>query len=160
APLRRPGLQPPAAIQPGRSDRQNPGPAHQGQQGSLARRQSGITARGGSTRRTRRGAYFMRVRAQNKETSVHAIAGTEVDWLGLDVATRLARKLLGLAIGRSEGKTDHGLAGGRTFQGAAPANGKRTDSRSAPIQAFLWGDYETKPGTTYTYTVTAKYGSP
>jgi hypothetical protein len=29
-----------------------------------------------------------------------------------------------------------------------------------PIQAFDWGDYTAKPGHTYTYEVTAMYGTP
>ena len=40
------------------------------------------------------------------------------------------------------------------------AAGAFPDSRTAPIQAFLWGDYEAKSGTKYTYTIRARYGTP
>jgi phosphatidylserine/phosphatidylglycerophosphate/cardiolipin synthase-like enzyme len=90
--------------------------------------------------------------------SVRAIAGTEVVLLGLDATPQAAKGLLGFEIKRTEGKTEKWLAGGKTFRGAA--GGGRADSRSAPIQAFLWGDYEARPGKTYTYTVTPRYGRP
>src|SRR5262249_38055978 len=67
---------------------------------------------------------------------------------------------LGFEIRRTDGKKERWLAGGKTFKGVAPPRSGRTDSRSAPIQAFLWGDYEARPGKHYTYTVTPKYGTP
>jgi phosphatidylserine/phosphatidylglycerophosphate/cardiolipin synthase-like enzyme len=106
----------------------------------------------------------MRAREPKKTTkanniSIHAIAGTDVVMLGLDAAPQAARGLLGFEIRRTDGKKEKWLAGGKTFKGVAPPGG-RSDSRSAPIQAFLWGDYEAKPGKHYTYTVTPKYGTP
>jgi phosphatidylserine/phosphatidylglycerophosphate/cardiolipin synthase-like enzyme len=107
----------------------------------------------------------MRAREPKKTTranniSVHAIAGTEVVLLGLDAAPQTAEGLLGFEIRRTDGKKDKWLAGGKTFKGAASPGGGRADSRSAPIQAFLWGDYEVRPRKHYTYTVTPKYGTP
>jgi phosphatidylserine/phosphatidylglycerophosphate/cardiolipin synthase-like enzyme len=100
-------------------------------------------------------------RSKTTETiSVHAIAGTEVVFLGLDATPEAARGLLGFTIKRTEGTKEKWLGGGRTFRDGPVAGGGRGDSRSAPIQAFLWGDYEARPGTHYVYTVTPKYGTP
>jgi hypothetical protein len=101
----------------------------------------------------------MRERQQTKQLSVHAIAGTDVVLLGLDAAPEVMKKLLGFEVRRTDSRTQKWLAGGRTFRGAG-SDGEKADSRSAPIQAFLWGDYEARPGTTYTNHVTAKYGRP
>ena len=46
------------------------------------------------------------------------------------------------------------------FRDGPKAAGAFPDSRTAPIQAFLWGDYEAKSGTKYTYTIRARYGTP
>jgi phosphatidylserine/phosphatidylglycerophosphate/cardiolipin synthase-like enzyme len=98
----------------------------------------------------------MRERNQGKGLSAHAIAGTEVVLLGLDATREAARGLLGFTIRRTGGGPAKWLAGGRTFRDVA-AGDERPDSRTAPIQAFLWGDYEARPGTRYTYSVTARY---
>ncbi|MFL5341387.1 MAG: phospholipase D-like domain-containing protein [Gemmataceae bacterium] len=100
----------------------------------------------------------MRARSQKKSLSVQAVAGTEVVLLGLNVSAQAARGLLGFTVKRSQGKTHKWLAGGKTF--SAKAAGEGADSRTFPIQAFLWGDYEVAANTEYTYAVTARYGKP
>jgi phosphatidylserine/phosphatidylglycerophosphate/cardiolipin synthase-like enzyme len=92
--------------------------------------------------------------------SVHAIAGTEVVLLGLNASEEAAEGLLGFEIKRTEGKKERWLAGAKTFLGQSRSDGARVDSRTAPIQAFLWGDYAAQPSKHYTYTVTPKYGEP
>jgi hypothetical protein len=89
---------------------------------------------------------------------VHAIAGTGVVFFGLDMKSAASKGLLGFTIERTNGNSKKWLAGGKAFPGADA--GKRADSRTAPIQAFLWGDYEVQQGKTYTYTVTPRYGKP
>jgi phosphatidylserine/phosphatidylglycerophosphate/cardiolipin synthase-like enzyme len=107
----------------------------------------------------------MRAREPVKPTkttdlSVHSIAGTEVVLLGLNVSRRARERLLGFEIRRTDGKQEKWLAGGKSFRDVALAPGERADSRTAPIQEFLWGDYEAKPKKHYAYTVTAKYAPP
>ena len=96
-------------------------------------------------------------RRTNGDISVHAIAGTEVVLLGLNVTETAAEGLLGFTIQRYDHKFGEKkyLRGGRRFEGTAA-----TDSSTAPIQEFLWGDYEADPGMTYTYIVWPTYGSP
>jgi hypothetical protein len=104
----------------------------------------------------------MRNRATNGEISVHAIAGTHVVLLGMDVAEAAAVGLLGFAIER----TDH-TEGERFFLRnpllfEANDHGTASDHSTAvnPVQAFLWGDYTAKPAHTYSYRVTAMRGTP
>lgn len=96
-------------------------------------------------------------RRTNKDISVHVIAGTEVVLLGLDATETAAKGLLGFTIQRYDHKFREKkyLRGGRRFEGT-----ESTDSSTAPIQEFLWGDYEADPGMTYTYTAWPMYGSP
>src|SRR5436190_19786438 len=102
----------------------------------------------------------MRVFKQGQKISVHAIAGTQVVFLGLNARPDAAENLLGFEIRCSLDEDHRWLFGGRKFKYLISREGKRADSRTAPIQALLWGDYEAEPGTKYVYTVTAKYGSP
>jgi phosphatidylserine/phosphatidylglycerophosphate/cardiolipin synthase-like enzyme len=102
----------------------------------------------------------MRNRAAENGISVHAIAGTYVVLLGLDVDEDKTDGLVGFTIYRDSPDQTTKLLGGRMYfpgiQDAASIN--RSDT--APIQAFLWGDYEAQPGTTYTYRVVSQYGEP
>ena len=103
----------------------------------------------------------MRVRAKNSEISVHAVAGTHVVLLGLDAKKGALDGLLGFAIHRSGGGRPYWLRGGRLFKGQPKGTKtKRPDSRTAPIQTFLWSDYAAAPGKQYTYTVYPVYGTP
>jgi phosphatidylserine/phosphatidylglycerophosphate/cardiolipin synthase-like enzyme len=46
------------------------------------------------------------------------------------------------------------------FKGQAHQPGEPIPSNQAPIQKFRWSDYTVTPVTTYTYTVSAMYGTP
>ncbi len=104
----------------------------------------------------------MRRRVKKDGVTVHAIAGTNVVLLGLDATKKAARGLLGFRIQRYEPATKRGtwLRGGRHFEDVPVAKRAKQDSRHAPIQAFLWGDYTADPDTMYTYTITPMYGAP
>ena len=103
----------------------------------------------------------MRNRKQERSLSVHAVAGTYVVLLGMDIAEDKSKGLLGFTIIR-ESADEPGkkiLMGGKRFA-SVPDDGKPVRSDKAPIQSFLWGDYEAQPGKTYTYRVIAQYGQP
>ena len=103
----------------------------------------------------------MRVRNAADGLSVHAIAGTNVVLFGLDIDPGEIEDLLGFEIERTGGGgKERYLYGGMQFRDGPKAAGAFPDSRTAPIQAFLWGDYEAKSGTKYTYTIRARYGTP
>ncbi len=105
--------------------------------------------------------------------SVHAIAGTRVVLLGLDIDETAQKGLLGFTIWRTGPDPKNPkrtqtipLRGGMHF--AAADVWYDAESRAAlagksdrhPIQAFLWGDYIAHPDTDYTYEVIARYGKP
>lgn len=103
----------------------------------------------------------MRKRSKNNNISVHAIAGTKVVLLGLNATEEAAEGLLGFTILRRKGKSASfkALGGGeRWFKETAGL--KRVDSRTAPIQGFMWSDYVVDSGETYTYRVFPVYGKP
>lgn len=105
----------------------------------------------------------MRTRAHAGPISVHAIAGTHVVLLGMNLEGEAApADLLGFAIER----TDH-TEGERYFLDnflllEANDAGERPDHSSLanPFQEFVWGDYTAKPDHEYTYAVTAMRGRP
>lgn len=104
----------------------------------------------------------MRKREQTGSLSVHAIAGTYIVLLGMDVSTDAAKGLLGFTITRETPGIQRKkkiLGSGRYFASVHP-DPQGVLSNQAPIQAFLWGDYEAEPGTTYTYRIVAQYGVP
>lgn len=93
-----------------------------------------------------------------KKISVHAIAGTNVVFLGLD-ATETGRKgLLGFGIARTDNKTEKTiwLKGYQHFEN----NHSAETSDKVPIQLFQWSDYTAQPGHGYTYKVIPFYGKP
>ena len=105
----------------------------------------------------------MRRRAQNGPLSVHAIAGTHVVLLGIDMREEASRGVLGFAIER----TDHTegerywLRGLRTFEETDPGvSGQLVSTLEHPLQAFFWGDYTAKTRHSYTYRVVAMRGEP
>jgi phosphatidylserine/phosphatidylglycerophosphate/cardiolipin synthase-like enzyme len=103
----------------------------------------------------------MRVREQKDNISVHAISGTHVVCLGMDMPKQATDGLLGFAISRtdpSEQET-HWFSAGRRFE-EDKDNSEMPDSRQAPIQMFFWGDYQAEPAKTYTYKVIPMYGTP
>ena len=94
--------------------------------------------------------------------SLQLVAGTYVVLLGMSVDASMVDGLLGFCVER----IDHTEADVRTLQNPLlferNDRGRRADHSSArnPIQSFVWGDYAAKPEHTYTYTVTAMYGTP
>src|SRR4051812_44538481 len=106
----------------------------------------------------------MRVRKVDNKVSVHAIAGTHVVMLGIDMKQTDTVGLLGFAIRRTDPAEDedYWLEGMRTFEASYPnsPDGALVSTRDHPIQDFLWGDFTAKPGRTYTYTVVPVSGKP
>jgi len=107
----------------------------------------------------------MRVRVANDGLSVHAIAGTYVILLGIDVPRPARRRgLLGFALHRTDHTdgTQEWLPGFKTFQSITPQPepAEPTSTLTNPIQAFLWGDYAAHSGREYTYRVVPMYGRP
>ena len=106
----------------------------------------------------------MRKRENNGPLSVHAIAGSRVVLLGLDIDSDARRNLLGFALHRTDHNEDEAywLKGFKTFEDTMPAikPGTLVSTRDHPIQSFLWGDYTAKPGYKYTYKVVPVYGKP
>jgi phosphatidylserine/phosphatidylglycerophosphate/cardiolipin synthase-like enzyme len=106
----------------------------------------------------------MRIRVRNGSFSVHAIAGTYVVLLGIDADAAALPGLLGFAIER-EDRTENEryfLTGYKTFRetGEGIPPGIPVSTRDFPVQAFLWGDYTTKPSHDYVYHIHPVYGAP
>lgn len=99
----------------------------------------------------------VRKKSKSKNLSVHAIAGTDVVLFGLDIPGPPEEGFLGFEIERSQDGKSRWLSGGKLLRSGSRSAGRRADSRTAPIQAFLWGDYEATPATAYTYTIRTKY---
>ncbi|MFI6095691.1 phospholipase D-like domain-containing protein [Lentzea sp. NPDC051213] len=106
----------------------------------------------------------MRTRKSDGPLSVHAIAGTYVVLLGLDLAKRSSRGLLGFAIERWDPveKERYWLRGMKVFEETSVGvpRGIPVSLREHPVQSFQWGDYTAKPGRRYSYRVVALYGKP
>jgi phosphatidylserine/phosphatidylglycerophosphate/cardiolipin synthase-like enzyme len=106
----------------------------------------------------------MRSRNKAGPLSAHAIAGTHVVLLGIDVPKKDTKGLLGFAIQRWDPTEDerYWLRGMKVFEETAegiPA-GTPVSLLEHPLQSFQWGDYTTKPGRSYEYRVVALYGKP
>ncbi|WP_166678493.1 phospholipase D-like domain-containing protein [Kribbella voronezhensis] len=95
---------------------------------------------------------------------VHAIAGTYVVLLGLDLPKARTKGLLGFAIERFDPVENerYWLRGMKVFKelSAGIPPGSSVSLREHPLQSFLWGDYTAKPGRPYEYRVVALYGKP
>ena len=107
----------------------------------------------------------MRAKAKNDAVSVHAIAGTHVVLLGLDVPDTARKGLLGFSIWRKDAKTgaERPLFADRHFAfmdvDAQPGT-LSAASDKCPVQTFQWADYAAKPATDYVYRVAPVYGTP
>jgi len=104
----------------------------------------------------------MRAPGDGDGIKIQLIAGTYVVLIGMSVEPDRIGELLGFTIER----TDH-TEGERYFLSNSLLferndAGTKSDYSTAknPVQAFSWGDYTAKPGHTYTYEVTARYGTP
>lgn len=96
-----------------------------------------------------------------KGLQVIAIAGTYVVLLAFTCPKAYCSGLLGFGIRREDHENGEviWLRGLKRFD--LPGDeGYSVSSRYHPIQKFHWGDYTTKPGRTYTYTLHALTGKP
>ena len=95
---------------------------------------------------------------------VHAVAGTYVVLLGIDLPQQQCNGLRGFSIHRRdhEDNTAKFLVGMKAFAETDPGfpAGAQYPTNEHPIQSFQWSDYTAKPGKTYTYTVAALKGTP
>src|ERR1700749_1171267 len=104
----------------------------------------------------------MRNRSKAGSLGVHAIAGSYVVLLGLDIAKKDTKGLLGFAIERTDPASGdkagdkagdkHWLRGMKVFEQAAKdlKPGETVSLRDHPLQSFQWGDYAVEPGHAYT----------
>lgn len=108
----------------------------------------------------------MRVRATNGDLSVHAVAGTYVILLGMNISdgSPLLSGLLGFAIHKTRHTTNRAgwLPGLKRFRGTGGGQtpAQLASSRDQPLQTFLWADYSAQAGHDYTYRVVPVYGAP
>jgi phosphatidylserine/phosphatidylglycerophosphate/cardiolipin synthase-like enzyme len=105
----------------------------------------------------------MRNKAKSGPLSVHAIAGTYVVLLGIDMEEAAGRGVLGFAIERTDHTEDerYYLRGLRTFEETdLGVPGLLVSTLEHPFQSFLWGDYTAKTRHSYTYRVVAMRGKP
>jgi phosphatidylserine/phosphatidylglycerophosphate/cardiolipin synthase-like enzyme len=106
----------------------------------------------------------MRTHVENGGLTVHAVAGNHAVFFGFDLSDEVRPGCLGFAIHR-EDLTDHSsrwMSGFKTFQSQVPAPALTAiyQTQTDPIQGMWWGDYTTKPGRSYRYTVVPRYGTP
>ncbi|HVO85218.1 MAG TPA: phospholipase D-like domain-containing protein [Syntrophobacteria bacterium] len=105
----------------------------------------------------------MRNRAKSeKGLEVRGVAGTFVVLLAFNCAKDYCKGLLGFGIQRKDHENGEvtWLRGLKKFDLPGADDGDDVSTRHHPIQKFHWGDYTTKPGRTYTYTVHAMHGQP
>ena len=105
----------------------------------------------------------MRKKAEKGALSVHAIAGTHVVLLGIDMSEESSDGVLGFAIERFDHTEDerYWLRGFKTFEETDPGvAGCPVSTLEHPVQSFLWGDFTAKPKHTYTYRIVAMRGRP
>lgn len=105
----------------------------------------------------------MRKRAKKGPLSVHAIAGSYVVLLGINMTEKASKGVLGFAIERIDHTNNNKhdwLAGFKTFPGANVPKGSFVSTKKHPIQSFLWSDFTTRLAHSYTYRVVAMRGEP
>lgn len=97
-----------------------------------------------------------------KGLKVRGVAGTYVVLLAFNCSKAYRKGLLGFAIQRRDHSNDEviWLRGLKKFDLPQSDEGDDVSTRHHPIQKFHWGDYTTKPGRTYTYTIHAMKGQP
>lgn len=106
----------------------------------------------------------MRKRVTKNGLTVHAIAGTNVVLLAMNMKRSDCKGLRGFAIHRTDhtGEESYWLQGQKTFEETDPGMppGSKHSTREHPIQDFAWSDYTVKPGREYSYRVLALKGPP
>jgi phosphatidylserine/phosphatidylglycerophosphate/cardiolipin synthase-like enzyme len=95
---------------------------------------------------------------------VHAVAGTYVVLLGFDLPRDNCDGLLGFSIHRIDHTDNEAyyLEAMKAFAETDPGlpAGSLYSTKDHPIQSFQWADYTAKPGHNYTYTISARKGTP
>lgn len=93
---------------------------------------------------------------------VRAIAGTYVVLLAFTCPKAYCAGLLGFGIRRKDHENGEviWLRGLKRFELPGMDDGDSVSTRHHPIQKFHWGDYTTKPGRRYTYSIHALTGQP
>lgn len=106
----------------------------------------------------------MRITNTNDGLKVHAVAGTYVVLLGFNLLEADCDGLKGFSIHRVDHTENEAffLSGMKAFAETDPGfpPGSLYSTKDHPIQSFQWADYSAKPGHSYTYTVSAKKGTP
>ncbi|HMX40662.1 MAG TPA: hypothetical protein PKD78_10050, partial [Saprospiraceae bacterium] len=109
----------------------------------------------------------MRTLNTSPSLSLHAVAGTHVVALGIDMPEQMAGGLLGFSIWRREQPEGEwrALEGLKYFKGVKAgggegAAGSTTSTEFHPIQDFFWSDFTVRPGREYEYRVVAQAGRP
>ena len=106
----------------------------------------------------------MRVAGASDGLKVHAVAGTYVVLLGLDLPEADCAGLLGFSIHRRDHTEDTAgfLSAMKAFAETDPGfpPGSLYSTEHHPIQSFQWADYSAKPGHSYSYRITALKGTP
>jgi hypothetical protein len=106
----------------------------------------------------------MRKKEISGSLSVHAVSGTYVVLLGINMAKDNIPGLLGFAIERIDHTEDerYWLKGFKTFEETNPGllPGSLISTLEHPVQAFLWSDFTAKPAHNYTYRIVAMRGKP
>ena len=97
-----------------------------------------------------------------KGLEVRGVAGTFVVLLAFNCPKSYCQGLLGFGIQRRDHENGEvfWLRGLKKFDLPQSDEGDAVSTRHHPIQKFHWGDYTTKPGRTYTYTLHAMTGQP
>lgn len=106
----------------------------------------------------------MRLRTEQGNLEVLAIAGTRCVLIAMNLPKDQAKGLLGFAIARRKGSTGafRYLEGKKVFKSIEPSPKPKDEfpSNEHPIQSFLWSTYTAEPDTTYGFKVEALYGKP
>ena len=105
----------------------------------------------------------MRRKAHHGPLSVHAIAGSYVVLLGMNMEEASTKGVLGFAIERidhTQNDRRDWLAGFKTFPGLNVPKGTLVSTHDHPIQSFQWCDFTTRKNHEYTYRVVAMRGKP
>jgi len=109
-------------------------------------------------------SYQAVVRNQNGQLKAVALVGIHSVMLGFDFvhANTDRATFLGFAIHRIDQTTNEArwLPGQLRFKGDAADFGEDVPSNRGPFQKFYWGDYTTKPGHDYQYSIHPTFGKP
>ena len=109
----------------------------------------------------------MRFKKETGDISIYVVAGTQTVLLSFDMNENKIKgtDFMGFDIGRKDKKGNlvH-LHGGKTFQSLLTMKKPTLDQinearKKSLVQSFFWMDYQADPGQSYTYTISAKFGT-